>query len=91
MEVCGGHTHAIYKHGLEDLLPSSIDLVHGPGCPVCVILMGRLDDAIAIAREPEVIFTTFGDMMRAPSRVAACSTPRPRARMCASSIRHSMR
>ncbi len=67
MEVCGGHTHAIYKHGLEDLLPPSIDLVHGPGCPVCVIPMGRLDDAIAIAREPEVIFTTFGDMMRVPS------------------------
>ena len=67
MEVCGGHTHAIYKHGLEDLLPASIDLVHGPGCPVCVIPMGRLDDAIAIAREPEVIFTTFGDMMRVPS------------------------
>lgn len=67
MEVCGGHTHAIYKHGLEDLLPSSIDLVHGPGCPVCVIPMGRIDDAIAIAREPGVIFTTFGDMMRVPS------------------------
>ena len=66
MEVCGGHTHAIYKHGLEDLLPSCIDLVHGPGCPVCVIPMGRLDDAIAIARAPDVIFTTFGDMMRVP-------------------------
>lgn len=67
MEVCGGHTHAIYKHGLEDLLPASIDLVHGPGCPVCVIPMGRIDDAIAIARAPDVIFTTFGDMMRVPS------------------------
>ena len=67
MEVCGGHTHAIYRHGLEDLLPPSIDLVHGPGCPVCVIPMGRIDDAIAIAREPQVIFTTFGDMMRVPS------------------------
>ena len=66
MEVCGGHTHAIYKHGLEDLLPPAIDLVHGPGCPVCVIPMGRLDDAIALAREPDVIFTTFGDMMRVP-------------------------
>jgi hydrogenase expression/formation protein HypD len=66
MEVCGGHTHAIYRHGLEDLLPPSIDLVHGPGCPVCVIPMGRLDDAMAIAREPDVIFTTFGDMMRVP-------------------------
>jgi hydrogenase expression/formation protein HypD len=67
MEVCGGHTHAIYRHGLEDLLPASIDLVHGPGCPVCVIPMGRIDDAIAIARAPDVIFTTFGDMMRVPS------------------------
>jgi hydrogenase expression/formation protein HypD len=67
MEVCGGHTHAIYKHGLEDLLPPAIDLVHGPGCPVCVIPMGRIDDAIAMARQPDVIFTTFGDMMRVPS------------------------
>ena len=67
MEVCGGHTHAIYKHGVEDLLPPEIELVHGPGCPVCVIPMGRQDDALAIARRPEVIFTTFGDMMRVPS------------------------
>ena len=67
MEVCGGHTHAIYKHGVEDLLPPEIELVHGPGCPVCVIPMGRQDDALAIAERPEVIFTTFGDMMRVPS------------------------
>ena len=67
MEVCGGHTHAIYKHGVEDLLPPEIELVHGPGCPVCVIPMGRQDDAIAIAERPEVIFTTFGDMMRVPA------------------------
>jgi hydrogenase expression/formation protein HypD len=66
MEVCGGHTHAIYKHGVEDLLPDEIDLIHGPGCPVCVIPMGRQDDAIAIAERPGVIFTTFGDMMRVP-------------------------
>ena len=66
MEVCGGHTHAIYKHGVEDLLPEEIELVHGPGCPVCVIPMGRQDDAIALAQRPEVIFTTFGDMMRVP-------------------------
>ena len=66
MEVCGGHTHAIYKHGLEDLVPDEIDFVHGPGCPVCVIPMGRVDDAIALAERPEVIFTTFGDMMRVP-------------------------
>jgi hydrogenase expression/formation protein HypD len=66
MEVCGGHTHTIYKHGLEDYLPENVTLVHGPGCPVCVIPMGRVDDAIAIARHPEVIMTSFGDMMRVP-------------------------
>jgi hydrogenase expression/formation protein HypD len=67
MEVCGGHTHTIYKHGVEDLLPPEVELVHGPGCPVCVIPMGRQDDALAIAEREEVIFTTFGDMMRVPS------------------------
>ncbi|GLW64911.1 hydrogenase formation protein HypD [Actinomadura rubrobrunea] len=66
MEVCGGHTHTIYRHGLEDYLPESVTLVHGPGCPVCVIPMGRVDDAIAIARQPDVIMTSFGDMMRVP-------------------------
>lgn len=66
MEVCGGHTHTIYKHGIEDLLPESIELVHGPGCPVCVIPMGRVDDAISIAHRSGVIFTCFGDMMRVP-------------------------
>ena len=66
MEVCGGHTHTIYKHGLEDYLPESVSLVHGPGCPVCVIPMGRLDDAISIATQPDVIMTSFGDMMRVP-------------------------
>src|SRR6266403_5657937 len=66
MEVCGGHTHTIYRHGIEHLLPESVELVHGPGCPVCVIPMGRVDDAIAVALEPEVIFTCFGDMMRVP-------------------------
>ncbi|WP_236601760.1 hydrogenase formation protein HypD [Ktedonobacter sp. SOSP1-52] len=66
MEVCGGHTHTIYKHGIEDVLPHNIDLVHGPGCPVCVLPMGRIDDALAIARMDNVIFTTFGDMMRVP-------------------------
>ncbi|MBM0237267.1 hydrogenase formation protein HypD [Micromonospora sp. ATA32] len=66
MEVCGGHTHTIYKHGLEDYLPEQVSLVHGPGCPVCVIPMGRIDDAIALAHEPDVIMTAFGDMMRVP-------------------------
>jgi len=66
MEVCGGHTHTIYKHGLEDYLPEAVTLVHGPGCPVCVIPMGRVDDAIAIAEQPDVILTSFGDMLRVP-------------------------
>ena len=66
MEVCGGHTHAIYRHGLEDLLPAEMELVHGPGCPVCVIPMGRVDDAIALAEEADVTLATFGDMLRVP-------------------------
>ncbi len=66
MEVCGGHTHSIYKYGIDDLLPSNVELVHGPGCPVCVIPMGRVDDGIAVARQPGVIFTCFGDMLRVP-------------------------
>jgi hydrogenase expression/formation protein HypD len=66
MEVCGGHTHSIYKYGVDDLLPDNVELVHGPGCPVCVIPMGRVDDGMAIARRDGVIFTCFGDMMRVP-------------------------
>lgn len=66
MEVCGGHTHTIFKFGIEDLLPDNITMIHGPGCPVCVIPLGRVDDSISIALQPEVIFTTFGDMMRVP-------------------------
>jgi len=66
MEVCGGHTHSIYKYGVDDLLPANVELVHGPGCPVCVIPMGRVDDGIVVAREEGVIFTCFGDMMRVP-------------------------
>ncbi len=66
MEVCGGHTHSIFKYGIEDLLPPNIDMVHGPGCPVCVIPLGRVDDAISLANQPNVIFTTFGDAMRVP-------------------------
>ncbi|WP_250281345.1 MULTISPECIES: hydrogenase formation protein HypD [unclassified Frankia] len=66
MEVCGGHTHTIYRHGIQHLLPESVELVHGPGCPVCVIPMGRVDDAIWLAEQPGVILTSFGDMMRVP-------------------------
>jgi hydrogenase expression/formation protein HypD len=68
MEVCGGHTHAIYRFGLKDILPSNIELIHGPGCPVCVLPMGRIDDGLSIAADPDVIFAAFGDMMRVPGR-----------------------
>ncbi len=67
MEFCGGHTHAIARWGLADLLPPSVELVHGPGCPVCVLPIGRIDQAIAMARDPKVILATFADLMRVPA------------------------
>jgi len=66
MEVCGGQTHSIVKHGLDFLLPPEVELVHGPGCPVCVTSLEMIDKAHAIARRPEVIFCSFGDMLRVP-------------------------
>jgi hydrogenase expression/formation protein HypD len=66
MEVCGGQTHTILKYGLEELLPDGLTVVHGPGCPVCVTPLEMIDKAITIARRPDVILTTFGDMMRVP-------------------------
>ena len=66
MEVCGGHTHAIYRFGLKDLLPENVELIHGPGCPVCVLPMGRIDDGLSLTANPEFIFAAFGDMMRVP-------------------------
>ena len=66
MEVCGGHTHAIYRFGLKDLLPENVELIHGPGCPVCVLPMGRIDDGLSLAAQPDFIFAAFGDMMRVP-------------------------
>lgn len=66
MEICGGHTHAIFRYGLDKLVPDAIEFVHGPGCPVCVLPMSRVDDCLEIAERPEVIFTTFGDAMRVP-------------------------
>jgi hydrogenase expression/formation protein HypD len=66
MEVCGGQTHSIVRHGLDQLLPPEIELVHGPGCPVCVTALETLDKALAIAARPEVIFTSYGDMLRVP-------------------------
>ena len=66
MEVCGGHTHTIFRYGITQMLPKEVEFVHGPGCPVCVLPMGRVDDCVALAERPEVIFTTFGDAMRVP-------------------------
>ncbi len=66
MEICGGQTHTIMRFGLDQLLPETVSLVHGPGCPVCVTPVRQIDRAIAIARRPEVIFTSFGDMLRVP-------------------------
>lgn len=66
MEVCGGQTHAIVKYGLDQLFPKQVELVHGPGCPVCVTPLELIDKALAIASSPDVIFCSFGDMMRVP-------------------------
>jgi hydrogenase expression/formation protein HypD len=66
MEFCGGHTHAISRYGLEDLLPANVRMIHGPGCPVCVLPVGRIDAAIWLARQPGVILCTYGDMLRVP-------------------------
>ena len=66
MEVCGGHTHSIFRYGIEGMLPQALELVHGPGCPVCVLPMGRIDDCVAIAERPGVILATFGDAIRVP-------------------------
>jgi hydrogenase expression/formation protein HypD len=66
MEVCGGQTHTIVKYGIDELLPSQIELVHGPGCPVCVTSLEMIDRAHAIAARPDVIFCSFGDMLRVP-------------------------
>ena len=66
MEICGGQTHSIMRHGLDELLPPEIELIHGPGCPVCVTPLELIDKAIAIAARPDVIFTSFGDMLRVP-------------------------
>jgi hydrogenase expression/formation protein HypD len=83
MEVCGGHTHSIFRYGIEGMLPKEIELVHGPGCPVCVLPMGRVDDCVAIAERPDVIFTTFGDSMRVPGSKKKLAAGESRRRRCA--------
>ena len=67
MEFCGGHTHAISRYGLKDLLPANVHMIHGPGCPVCVLPIGRIDNAIALAARPQLILCTYADTMRVPA------------------------
>ncbi len=67
MEFCGGHTHAIFRYGVEDLLPGNVHLVHGPGCPVCVLAMPRLDAAIELAGQDDMTLVSYGDMLRVPA------------------------
>ncbi len=78
MEICGGQTHAIMQHGIDQLLPPEIELVHGPGCPVCVTPLELIDKALAIAAQPDVIFCSFGDMLRVPGSVTDLITVKAR-------------
>lgn len=71
MEFCGGHTHTLARYGLERLLPDNVEMIHGPGCPVCVLPTGRIEAAIALARRPEVILCSYGDMLRVPGKNGA--------------------
>ena len=67
MEFCGGHTHAIFRYGVQDLMPSNVKFVHGPGCPVCVLPIGRIDSAIELAERHGAIVCSYGDMIRVPA------------------------
>lgn len=67
MEFCGGHTHAIFRYGVQDLMPENVGFIHGPGCPVCVLPIGRIDNALDLAERHQVILCTYGDMMRVPA------------------------
>ncbi|GIX07936.1 MAG: hypothetical protein KatS3mg115_2339 [Candidatus Poribacteria bacterium] len=71
MEVCGTHTMSVYRHGIKDVLPPNVELISGPGCPVCVTPQSYMDHAVALARRPETILTTFGDMMRVPGSTSS--------------------
>ena len=67
MEFCGGHTHAIFRYGVQDLMPANVRFIHGPGCPVCVLPVGRIDSAIALVEQHDVILCTYGDLLRVPA------------------------
>ncbi len=87
MEVCGGQTHSIIRNGIDQLLPQDIEMVHGPGCPVCVTPLEVIDKALAIASQPDVIFCSFGDMLRVPGSEKDLFRVKVKAATCASSIR----
>jgi hydrogenase expression/formation protein HypD len=87
MEVCGGQTHSIVRNGIDRLLPREVELVHGPGCPVCVTSLEMMDKAHAIARKPGVIFCSFGDMLRVPGSDSDLLVLSRAAQTCAWSIR----
>ncbi len=92
MEVCGGQTHSIIRHGIDQLLPDGVEMIHGPGCPVCVTPLEIIDKALAIAEQPGVIFCSFGDMLRVPgSSKDLFSDQERRAATYASSTRRSTR
>ena len=76
MEFCGGHTHAILRHGIRQLVPKTVEMRSGPGCPVCVTATVDLDKAIAMAHLPDVITTTFGDMIRVPGSYSSLQQAR---------------
>ena len=79
MEICGGQTHSIMEYGLDQLLPEQINLIHGPGCPVCVTSLELVERALQIAAQPKVIFTSFGDMLRVPGSTGDLLAPGARA------------
>ncbi len=89
MEVCGGQTHSIVKYGIDQVLPPDLELVHGPGCPVCVTPLETIDRAHAIASQPGVIFCSFGDMLRVPGSRGDLLLLKSRAPTSASSTRRS--
>ena len=91
MEVCGGQTHTIVKQGIDEALPPGVRMIHGPGCPVCVTPLEQVDKALAIAARPDVIFTSYGDMLRVPGSRRTCSRSRRAARTCGSCTRRSTR
>ena len=88
MEFCGGHTHAILRYGIRQLVPKTVEMRSGPGCPVCVTATADLDKAIALAHLPDVIITTFGDMIRVPGSYSSLQQAKARGSRCPNSIFH---